>query len=64
MELIMFSEYIGAALRRAKYESLENGSYVATTQWSLREKGHKMVRNIARISADESIYTKAPCCQP
>jgi predicted RNase H-like HicB family nuclease len=26
----MFSEYIGAALRRAKYESLENGSYMAT----------------------------------
>jgi predicted RNase H-like HicB family nuclease len=25
----MFSEYIGAALRRAKYESLENGSYMA-----------------------------------
>lgn len=31
IELINFSEYIGAALRRAKYESLENGSYVATT---------------------------------
>lgn len=26
----MFSEYIGAALRRAKYETLENGSYMAT----------------------------------
>ena len=26
----MFSEYIGAALRRAKYESLGNGSYMAT----------------------------------
>jgi len=26
----MFSEYIGAALRRAKYESLENSSYMAT----------------------------------
>ena len=26
----MFSEDIGAALRRAKYESLENGSYMAT----------------------------------
>lgn len=30
IEFIMFSEYIGAALRRAKYESLENGSYMAT----------------------------------
>ena len=28
----MFSEYIGAALRRAKYESLENGSYMATVE--------------------------------
>jgi hypothetical protein len=28
----MFSEYIGAALRRAKYESLENGSYMATVK--------------------------------
>ena len=26
----MFSEYIGAALKRARYESLENGSYMAT----------------------------------
>jgi predicted RNase H-like HicB family nuclease len=26
----MFSEYIEAALRRAKYETLENGTYVAT----------------------------------
>ncbi len=26
----MFSEYIRAALSRAKYESLENGSYMAT----------------------------------
>jgi predicted RNase H-like HicB family nuclease len=28
----MFSEYIGAALRRAKYESLENGTYMATVE--------------------------------
>jgi predicted RNase H-like HicB family nuclease len=26
----MFSEYIEAALRRAKYETLENGTYMAT----------------------------------
>jgi len=26
----MFSEYIEAALRRAKYEILENGTYMAT----------------------------------
>ena len=26
----MFSEYIDAALRRAKYETLENGTYMAT----------------------------------
>ncbi|MDD2754192.1 MAG: type II toxin-antitoxin system HicB family antitoxin [Methanothrix sp.] len=32
VELIMFSEYIGAALRLAKYESLENGSYMATVE--------------------------------
>ena len=32
VEQIMFSEYIGAALRRAKYESLENGSYMATVE--------------------------------
>jgi predicted RNase H-like HicB family nuclease len=30
--LIMFSEYIGAALRLAKYETLENGSYMATVE--------------------------------
>lgn len=29
---IMFSEYIGATLRQAKYESLENGSYTATVE--------------------------------
>lgn len=28
----MFSEYIGAALRRAKYEPLENGTYMATVE--------------------------------
>jgi predicted RNase H-like HicB family nuclease len=28
----MFSEYISAALRRAKYETLENGSYMATVE--------------------------------
>jgi predicted RNase H-like HicB family nuclease len=28
----MFSEYIGAALRRAKYELLENGTYMATVE--------------------------------
>jgi len=28
----MFSEYIGAALRRAKYEQLENGTYMATVE--------------------------------
>lgn len=32
IELTMFSEYIGEALRRAKYESLENGSYMATVE--------------------------------
>jgi len=32
VELIMFSEYIGAALGLAKYESLENGSYMATVE--------------------------------
>jgi hypothetical protein len=26
----MFSEHIEAALRRAKYETLENGTYMAT----------------------------------
>jgi len=26
----MFSEYIESALRRAKYETLENGTYMAT----------------------------------
>lgn len=26
----MFSEYVDAALRRAKYETLENGSFMAT----------------------------------
>ena len=26
----MFSEYIESALRRAKYENLENGTYMAT----------------------------------
>jgi predicted RNase H-like HicB family nuclease len=26
----MFSEYIEAALRRAKYDTLENGTYMAT----------------------------------
>lgn len=31
----MFSEYIEAALRRAKYETLENGTYMATVD-SLR----------------------------
>jgi predicted RNase H-like HicB family nuclease len=29
-DLDMFSEYIEAALRRAKYETLENGTYMAT----------------------------------
>jgi predicted RNase H-like HicB family nuclease len=28
----MFSEYIGAALRRAKYELLDNGTYMATVE--------------------------------
>ena len=28
----MFSEYIGAALRRAKYELLENGTYMAKVE--------------------------------
>jgi predicted RNase H-like HicB family nuclease len=32
VDVIMFSEYIGAALRQAKYESLENGSYTATVE--------------------------------
>ena len=30
--LFMFLEYIKAALRRAKYETLENGSYMATVE--------------------------------
>ena len=30
IESIMFSEYIRAALSRAKYDSLEDGSYMAT----------------------------------
>ena len=37
----MFSEYIGAALKRAKYESLENGSYMDTTQWYLKRKRNR-----------------------
>ncbi len=28
----MFSEYIEAALKRAKYETLEDGSYMATVE--------------------------------
>ena len=28
----MFSEYIKAALRRAKYETLENGTYMAKAE--------------------------------
>ncbi len=32
MSIYMFSEYIQAALKRAKYETLDNGSYMATVE--------------------------------
>jgi hypothetical protein len=46
VEQIMFSEYIRAALRRAKYESLENGPYMATVEglWG----GHFVISKIVR----------------